>query len=54
MRQFASYGPIDTDEHYFINYSYREKLIHKAFNQLVGNNPEKTGHYILKSHTYMV
>jgi hypothetical protein len=42
MRQFTSYGPIDTDDHY---YAPRTELIHHAMNQLIGN-PEKGGHFI--------
>jgi hypothetical protein len=42
MRQFTSYGPIDTDDHY---YAPRTELIQYAMNQLIGN-PEKGGHYI--------
>ena len=45
MRQFSSYGPIDTDVHY---YSPRDELIQKAITQLIGHNPEKNGHYITK------
>ena len=41
MRRFSSYGPLDLDLHY---YAPRQKLINKAFNQLIGNN--KGGHYI--------
>jgi len=43
MRQFSSYGPIDTDEHY---YAPRTELIQYAMKQLIGKNPEKGGHYI--------
>ena len=42
MRQFTSYGPIDTDEHY---HAPRTEIIHHAMNQLIGNH-EKGGHYI--------
>ena len=41
-RKFSSYGPIDTDEHY---YAPRENLIEQALSQLVGDNPDKGGHY---------
>lgn len=41
-RLFFSYGQLDNNEHF---YAKREKLIDKAYNQLVGN-PEKGGHYI--------
>lgn len=43
MRRFSSYGPIDKDLHYF---APRKELIHRAYNQLVGENPQKGGHYI--------
>jgi hypothetical protein len=43
MRRFHSYGPIDTEEHY---YAPRKGLIEKAYTQLVGHNPKKSGHYI--------
>ena len=43
MRRFNSYGPIDTDVHY---YAPRKTLIDNAYTQLVGENPQKGGHYI--------
>jgi len=43
MRRFSSYGPIDTDLHY---YAPRNELIEKAYRQLVGENPDKDDHYI--------
>ena len=43
MRKFFSYGPIDRDMHY---YAPREDLIAKAWEQVVGENPDKGGHYI--------
>ncbi len=43
MRRFSSYGPIDTELHYYVP---REKLIEKAYTRLVGEVPEKEGHYI--------
>ncbi|MCP4150256.1 MAG: hypothetical protein GY757_21085 [bacterium] len=43
MRRFSSYGPIDTDEHY---YAPRKALIEKGMSQLLGDNPKKGGHYI--------
>jgi hypothetical protein len=43
MRHFSSYGPIDKDLHYFAT---RKELIHKAYTQLLGENPKKGGHYI--------
>lgn len=43
MRKFSSYGPIDTDLHY---YAPRQALIEHAYGQLLGENPAKDGHYI--------
>jgi Cdc6-like AAA superfamily ATPase len=43
MRKFSSYGPIDTDLHY---YAPRQALIDQAMADLVGENPAKGGHYI--------
>lgn len=43
MRRFFSYGPIDSDSHF---YAPRKALIEKAYNQLIGRNPKKSGHYI--------
>ncbi|MEE4359241.1 MAG: AAA-like domain-containing protein, partial [Desulfococcaceae bacterium] len=43
MRKFSSYGPVDTDLHYHVP---REELIEKGCFQLLGENPEKGGHYI--------
>ena len=43
MRRFSSYGPIDTDLHY---YAPRTELIDHAVSQLLGERPEKGGHYI--------
>lgn len=43
MRKFFSYGPLDTDLHYYVP---REGLINQALTQLMGENPEKGGHYI--------
>lgn len=43
MRRFNSYGPIDTEVHY---YAPRKKLIELAYTQLMGENPNKGGHYI--------
>jgi hypothetical protein len=43
MRRFSSYGPIDTDDHY---YAPRKELIEQSYNQLLGENPQKGGHYI--------
>jgi hypothetical protein len=43
MRRFNSYGPVDTEEHF---YAPRRNLIDWAYNQLMGDNPLKGGHYI--------
>lgn len=43
MRRFHSYGPIDTEEHY---YAPRKELLEQAYTQLTGENPKKGGHYI--------
>ncbi len=43
MRRFHSYGPIDTDLHY---HAPRKRLIDTAYFQLMGENPQKGGHYI--------
>lgn len=43
MRKFSSYGPIDTDLHY---YAPRQALIDQAVTELVGEDPAKGGHYI--------
>ena len=43
MRKFSSYGQIDTELHY---YAPRTELIEKTYKQLVGESPEKGGHYI--------
>jgi hypothetical protein len=42
MRKFSSYGPIDTELHY---YAPRTALIDNAYQQLIGD-PEKGGHYV--------
>jgi hypothetical protein len=41
MRTFHSYGPVDTEEHYYVG---RKKLVDQCTSQLVGNF-EKGGHY---------
>jgi len=41
MRKFHSYGPVDKEDHYFVE---RKNLIQKCTNQLIGNL-EKGGHY---------
>jgi hypothetical protein len=43
MRRFSSYGHIDTDLYY---YAPRKELIDHTVNQLLGENPEKGGHYL--------
>jgi hypothetical protein len=43
MRKFSSYGPIDTDLHY---YAPREALIQEALHHLLGDAPDRGGHYI--------
>lgn len=43
MRKFSSYGLIDNEIHYHVP---RNKLIESAYNQLIGDSPEKDGHYI--------
>ena len=43
MRRFNSYGPIDPDVHY---YAPRKELIAEAYSKLMGENPQKGGHYI--------
>ncbi len=43
MRKFSSYGPVDTDLHY---YASRENLVKTTCNRLIGDTPQKGGHYI--------
>ncbi|MGB0388455.1 MAG: AAA-like domain-containing protein [Ardenticatenaceae bacterium] len=43
MRQFSSYGPVNTKLHYYVP---REALIEEACTQLMGENPDEGGHYI--------
>jgi hypothetical protein len=43
VRRFWSYGTIDVEEHY---YAPRKELIERAYNQLMGENLRKGGHYI--------
>jgi hypothetical protein len=43
VRKFSSYGPIDRDLHY---YAPREGLINLALSQLLGELPDKGGHYV--------
>ncbi len=42
MRKFSSYGPVDTDLHYYVP---REQLIEQACQQLLGEDLNKGGHY---------
>ena len=42
MRKFTSYGPVDIDMNY---YAPRTGLIEKTYLQLIGENPQKSGHY---------
>ncbi|MCP4220657.1 MAG: hypothetical protein GY765_38875 [bacterium] len=42
MRQFFSYGPVDTEQHYYVP---REALVEQANSQLLGSNPKRGGHY---------
>ena len=43
MRKFSSYGPVDTNLHY---YAPRSELVERVYRQLVGDNPDESGHYI--------
>lgn len=43
LRKFSSYGPIDKDLHYYVP---RTELIEAAYCQLMGDVPEKGGHYV--------
>ena len=43
MRKFSSYGPVDKDLHYYVP---RTELVQHALNELVGDAPNKGGHYI--------
>jgi len=43
MRNFSSYGPVNTKLHY---YAPRTELIEFACRQLLGKNPDEGGHYI--------
>ena len=42
MRRFSSYGPVDVEMNY---YAPRTGLIEKTSFQLIGENPQKGGHY---------
>ncbi len=43
MRRFSSYGPVDTDVHF---YAPRERLLDTVLSALVGENPEQGGGYV--------
>jgi hypothetical protein len=43
MRTFSSYGPVDPELHYYVP---RQELVNFAYQQLLGKNPDKGGHYI--------
>ena len=43
MRRFFSYGPLDKDLHYFVP---RTELIDDIYSRLIGEDPQKNGHYI--------
>jgi len=43
MRKFSSYGPIDQELYYYVP---RQELIDSAYQQLLGENTDKGGHYI--------
>ena len=43
MRTFSSSGPVDTSFNYF---APRTELIQHAYTQLVGENPDRGGHYL--------
>jgi hypothetical protein len=43
MRKFSSYGPVNTNLHYYVP---RTELIEFALTQLVGEDPNEGGHYI--------
>ncbi len=43
MRTFSSYGPVDTDQHFYVP---RRALVTEALNALIGRPPEQGGGYI--------
>ena len=43
MRRFSSYGPVDTDVHF---YAPRTQLIETVLSAVVGGNPEQGGEYV--------
>ncbi len=42
QRRFSSYGPVDTESNYFVP---RTELVNRAISQLIGENPQKGGHF---------
>jgi predicted AAA+ superfamily ATPase len=42
-RKFSSYGPVDNELHYHVP---RTALRNYAYNQLIGENPDKGGHFV--------
>ncbi len=43
MRKFSSYGPVDPELYYCVP---RQELVDFAYQQVLGDNPDKGGHYI--------
>ena len=43
MRKFSSYGPVNTNLHYYVP---RQELVDRACQQLIGEEPDEGGHYI--------
>jgi len=43
MRKFSSYGPVEPERHYYVP---RQKLRDGVIQHLLGDNPDKGGHYI--------
>ncbi|QTA90870.1 AAA-like domain-containing protein [Desulfonema magnum] len=43
MRKFSSYGPVDKDLHFHVS---RQEIIQNSLARLIGDNPNKGGHYI--------
>jgi len=43
MRKFSSYGPVEPELYYYVP---RQALVDFAYQQLLGDNPNKGGHYI--------
>jgi hypothetical protein len=44
MRKFSSYGPVDPELHYYVP---RQALVDFAYQQLLGDNPNKGLHHCL-------